>query len=139
MTEMKVGITLPTFESSVAPAMTTAWAAEAAGLDGVFVFDHLWPIGQPSRPALSAFPVLAAVVAKTRRIRIGPLVARLGLLPDRLVVDSLVSLFELAGPRLVAALGIGDGKSAGENDAYGIVSPALVDRHRVIIRRPRPP
>ncbi len=125
---MKVGITLPTFGVVSAPALTTACAAEAAGIDGVFVFDHLWPIGQPARPALSAFPVLGAVVARTERIRVGPLVARLGLLPDQLVADSLVSLFELAGPRLLAALGIGDEKSVSENEAYGIDWPPLEDR-----------
>jgi len=125
---VKVGITLPTFELTAAPALTTACAAEAAGIDGVFVFDHLWPIGQQSRPALSAFPMLGAIVARTDRIRVGPLVARLGLLPDRLVADSLVSLYELAGSRLLAALGIGDDKSTGENVAYGIDWPALQSR-----------
>ena len=125
---MKIGITLPTFEPTAAAALATASAAEGAGIDGVFVFDHLWRGAKRSRPALSMYPVLAAVAATTRHVRIGSLVARVGFLPDRLVVESFVSLHELTEHRLVAALGIGDARSVAENDAYGIAWPALEER-----------
>jgi len=104
---LKVGITLPTFEPSATAALEVARAAERAGIDGVFVFDHLWRGGHRSGPALSMYPVLGAVAAVTRRIRVGSLVARVGFLPDRLVAESFVTLHELTGRRLVAALGIG--------------------------------
>ncbi len=42
---MRVGVTLPTFRDDAA-ALDAARRAEALGLDGVFVFDHLWPLGQ---------------------------------------------------------------------------------------------
>ena len=122
---MKVGITLPTFESSTGAALALVREAEETGIDGLFAFDHLWPGSDKSRPALSMYPVLGAAAALTRRISIGSLVARLGLVPDRVVVESLVSLHELAGDRLVAALGIGDSKSLSENEAFGIPFPAL--------------
>jgi alkanesulfonate monooxygenase SsuD/methylene tetrahydromethanopterin reductase-like flavin-dependent oxidoreductase (luciferase family) len=125
---VKVGITLPTFEPTASPALAAARAAEEAGIDGVFVFDHLWPGASKSRPALSMYPVLAAVASTTHRIRIGSLVARVGLLPDRLISESFASLDELSGHRIVAALGIGDAKSASENRAYGIAWPAPRDR-----------
>ncbi len=125
---MKVGITLPTFEPSATAALEVARAAERAGIDGVFVFDHLWRGGHRSGPALSMYPVLGAVAAATRRIRVGSLVARVGFLPDRLVAESFVTLHELTGRRLVAALGIGDSESVSENEAYGIAWPALEDR-----------
>jgi len=125
---VKIGITLPTFEPTAAAALATASAAEGAGIDGVFVFDHLWRGAKRSRPALSMYPVLAAVAATTRHIRIGSLVARVGFLPDQLVVESFVSLHELTEHRLVAALGIGDASSVAENDAYGIAWPALEER-----------
>ncbi|MGO9407055.1 MAG: LLM class flavin-dependent oxidoreductase [Acidimicrobiales bacterium] len=131
---MKIGITLPTFEPTASGALAAAREAEGAGIDGVFAFDHLWPGSEKARPALSMYPVLGAVAAATRRIRIGSLVARLGLLPDRLVVESLVSLHELSGRRLVAALGIGDAKSLTENEAYGIEWPALADRRASLAR-----
>ena len=125
---MKVGITLPTFEPTAAAALATARAAEGAGIDGVFVFDHLWRGARRSRPALSMYPVLAAVATGTRRIRLGSLVARVGFLPDRLIAESFFSLQELCGHRLVAALGIGDAKSVSENEAYGIAWPAVAER-----------
>jgi alkanesulfonate monooxygenase SsuD/methylene tetrahydromethanopterin reductase-like flavin-dependent oxidoreductase (luciferase family) len=125
---VKVGVTLPTFEPTAAKALVAARAAEGAGIDGVFVFDHLWRGDKRSRPALSMYPMLGAVAATTTRVRVGSLVARVGFLPDRLVVESFVSLHELTGHRLVAAFGIGDAESASENEAYGIAWPALGDR-----------
>jgi alkanesulfonate monooxygenase SsuD/methylene tetrahydromethanopterin reductase-like flavin-dependent oxidoreductase (luciferase family) len=125
---VKVGITLPTFEPGAARALAVAREAEEAGIDGVFAFDHLWPGDDKSRPALSMYPLLAAAAAATERVRIGSLVARLGLLPDAVVVESLVSLDELAGRRLVAAVGIGDSKSRTENEAFGIPFPSLEAR-----------
>jgi alkanesulfonate monooxygenase SsuD/methylene tetrahydromethanopterin reductase-like flavin-dependent oxidoreductase (luciferase family) len=130
---LKLGITLPTFESSADAALTVVCEAEEAGVDGVFAFDHLWPGIDKARPALSMYPVLGAAAALTRRIGIGSLVARLGLVPDRVVVESLVSLHELAGPRLVAALGIGDSKSLAENEAFGIAFPALESRRLSLV------
>jgi alkanesulfonate monooxygenase SsuD/methylene tetrahydromethanopterin reductase-like flavin-dependent oxidoreductase (luciferase family) len=125
---LRVGITLPTFQPSASAVLALVCEAEGAGIDGVFAFDHLWPGADKSRPALSMYPVLGAAAAATRRIRIGSLVARLGLIPDRLVIESLVSLQELSGRRLVAALGIGDAKSLSENEAFGIEWPPLSDR-----------
>ena len=75
------------------PALDAARRAEELGLDGVFVFDHLWPLGAPERPALSAFPVLGAVAAATEPgAASGPLVARIGLVPDEVLVAELLSL-----------------------------------------------
>ena len=39
---MKLGVTLPNFRDEPEPALAVARAAEAAGLDGVFGFDHLF-------------------------------------------------------------------------------------------------
>jgi alkanesulfonate monooxygenase SsuD/methylene tetrahydromethanopterin reductase-like flavin-dependent oxidoreductase (luciferase family) len=94
--------------------------AEELDLDGVFVFDHVWPMGAPDRPALSAFPVLGAVAASTGRICFGPLVARVGLVPDAVLVAELLSLDAMARGRVIAGLGTGDAKSAQENFAYGV-------------------
>jgi alkanesulfonate monooxygenase SsuD/methylene tetrahydromethanopterin reductase-like flavin-dependent oxidoreductase (luciferase family) len=130
---MKVGVTLPTFRADAA-AVESARRAEALGLDGVFVFDHLWPLGQPDRPALSAFVVLGAVAAATEVVGVGPLVARVGLVPDALVVAQLRSLALLAPGRLVAALGTGDSLSHPEGAAYGIVAEPASVRRRSLAR-----
>ncbi len=112
---------LPTFNHDAATAIEAAKAAELAGLHGVFSFDHLWPIGRPDHPALSCLPVLAAVAATTERIRLGPLVARVGLLPDQLLLASLLGLAEIAGARLLVGIGTGDSKSLEEHKRNGLV------------------
>jgi Luciferase-like monooxygenase len=128
---VKVGVTLPTFRDDDA-ALESALRAEALGLDGVFVFDHLWPMGGRDRPALSAFPVLGAVAAVTSRICFGPLVARIGLVPDDVLVAELASLAQMGRGRLIAGLGTGDKLSAAENDAYG-VPPGPADERRLAL------
>ena len=116
---MRVGITLPQFREDPGPALDTARRAEAAGLDGVFVFDHLWPLGQPSRPALAGLPLAAAVAAETRSMAVGTLVARVGVLPDAVLAHTLASLARIADGRFIAGLGVGDRHSHPENLAYG--------------------
>lgn len=125
---MKIGISLPQFRADAEAAIVTARAAEEAGLDGVFVFDHLWPLGQPTRPALHSMTLLGALAAETRRVTLGPLVARVGLVPDALLVHQLVTLHRMAGDRLIAAMGTGDSANKDENQAYGIAFAPVADR-----------
>jgi len=129
---VKVGITLPTFRDDADSALEAARRAEALGLDGVFSFDHLWPMGQPGRPALSSGPLLGAVVASTTTVTVGTLVARIGLLPDEMLVGVLSSLDALSDRRLIAGMGTGDHLSRAENDAFGIpFEPAAERRVRL--------
>ena len=129
---MKVGVTLPQFEDDADAAIAAAVHAETLGLDGVFCFDHLWPMGQPGRPALSAIPLLGALAAVTSVVHLGTLVARIGLLPDDVLVSSLLSLDGISAGRLVAGLGTGDHLSRAENEAFGIpFEPAGLRRRRL--------
>jgi len=117
---MKVGITLPQFRDEADSALDAARRAEDLGIDGVFCFDHLWPMGQPSRPVLSLTPLLGALVASTSTIAVGTLVARVGLLPDEMLVAALSSISALSDGRLIAGIGTGDHLSRAENEAYGL-------------------
>ena len=89
-------------------------------------------MGGGERPALSAFPTLGAVASVTTRICFGPLVARIGLVPDAVLVAELASLAHMAPGRLIAGLGTGDAKSAAENEAYGI-PPGPADERRLAL------
>jgi alkanesulfonate monooxygenase SsuD/methylene tetrahydromethanopterin reductase-like flavin-dependent oxidoreductase (luciferase family) len=120
---MLVGTTIPQFSADAEGAIATAVRAEALGLDGVFVFNHLSKIGDPEGPALDCFPLLASIAQETTRIRLGPLVARVGLLPDAVLVHTLTTLQRMVGDRLVAAIGAGDHLSASENLAFGLAYP----------------
>jgi prepilin signal peptidase PulO-like enzyme (type II secretory pathway) len=63
MSALRVGITVPQFRAEFEPAIRAAVAAEELDLDGVFVFDHLWPMGQPHRPATHSQALLGALAA----------------------------------------------------------------------------
>ncbi len=116
---IRIGLSVPQFRHDAEAAVEVARRAEAAGLDGVFVFDHMWPLGQPMRPALHSLTLLSALAAETERLVLGPLVARVGLVPDALLVHGLASLHRILGDRMVAALGTGDSLNKDENEAYG--------------------
>jgi len=117
---MKVGVTLPQFRDEADSALQAARRAEDLGLDGVFCFDHLWPMGQPDRPALSSGPLLGALAASTSTISLGTLVARIGLLPDEVLVAVLSSLSVISTGRFIAGIGTGDHLSRPENEAFGL-------------------
>jgi alkanesulfonate monooxygenase SsuD/methylene tetrahydromethanopterin reductase-like flavin-dependent oxidoreductase (luciferase family) len=127
---LRLGLILPHFRREAGPALRLAQEAERAGIDGVFCYDHLWPMGQPERPALSPFPLLGAVAASTRTIHIGTLVARIGLVADETLVAQFVALSELAAGRVIAGVGIGDHKSEAEDEAYGLPKTSPGERRR---------
>src|SRR3954454_22909542 len=103
--DMRVGLVLPSFRDDADTGLSAAVAAEAAGLDGVFVYDHLFPMRSPQRPAISCFPLLGAVAASTEHVHVGPLVARVGLVPNAVLVNQLATLARVAPNRVIAAIG----------------------------------
>ena len=125
---MKVGITLPQFRPSVDPSLAAARAGEADGIDGVFVFDHVWAIGNPSRPARNAWPLLGALAGETERVALGTLVARVSLLPNAVLAHNFETLHRMLGDRLIAGLGAGDKLSAAENEAVDVPFPPVAER-----------
>ncbi len=131
---IKLGVVLPSFRPTADDALDVARQADDAGLDGVFCYDHLWPMGRPDRPALAPFPLLATVAARTTRVAVGPLVARVGMVPERVLVAEFAALAALAPGRVVAALGTGDRLSAAENEAYGLPFPPAADRREELRR-----
>ncbi len=124
---MRTGVVLPTFRDRPDAALAAAAEAVAAGVDGLFCYDHIWPIGQPERPALAPFPVLGALATMFdpvdgpgRGPYVGTLVARIGLVPNAVLVAQFMALESLAPGRVIAGLGTGDRLSEEENRAYGI-------------------
>ncbi|MBV8980627.1 MAG: LLM class flavin-dependent oxidoreductase [Acidimicrobiia bacterium] len=131
---MRLGVTLPQFREDPEPAIAVARRAEAVGLDGVFVFDHLWPLHQPEMPALHSLTVLGALTAETSRVTLGTFVARVSLLPDAVLVHTLHSLFRMTdGQRFIAGLGTGDRFNRDENVAYGVGFPPADARARQLV------
>lgn len=125
---MDVGLVLPVFERSTDMALTVARRAEVEGIDGVFSYDHLFPINRPDRPALAAIQVLAAVAGITDHIQLGTLVSRVNLLPGAVLVEALTTLNGLAAGRVIAGIGVGDSLTKRENFAYGLPFPPVSTR-----------
>jgi hypothetical protein len=129
---VKLGVLLPTFRDGPGDAFAVARRAEVAGLDGVFAFDHLWPIGDRERPSLAPFPVLAAVAVQSPRLMVGPLVARVGLVGMSAFVERFATLEALAPGRVVAALGTGDDLSQDEHVAFGLEYASAKERRALL-------
>jgi alkanesulfonate monooxygenase SsuD/methylene tetrahydromethanopterin reductase-like flavin-dependent oxidoreductase (luciferase family) len=132
---IRTGIVLPTFRETPDDALEAARQAFEAGVDGVFCYDHLWPLGEPDRPALAPFPILAALIASGDIPPtpgggpfFGTLVARVGLVPNAVLLGQFRALDLLAPGRIIAGLGTGDGLSEAENRAYGIPFPPAAAR-----------
>ncbi len=146
---IRTGVVLPTFRETPDEAFDVAERAAEAGVDGLFCYDHIWPLGQPDRPALAPFPILGALAARLKPREdgrdgpfLGTLVARVGLVPNSVLEAQFAALESLAPGRVIAGLGTGDHGSEGENRAYGIAFPpaserraALVELGRVLVGR----
>jgi len=117
---VKLGALLPTFRNGAADALAFADRAVEAGIDGLFAYDHLWPMGSPTRPSLAPFSVLAAVARRHEGVIVGPLVARIGLVGTPHLVEQYRTLERVAPSRVICAIGSGDKLSAAENEAYDV-------------------
>jgi alkanesulfonate monooxygenase SsuD/methylene tetrahydromethanopterin reductase-like flavin-dependent oxidoreductase (luciferase family) len=62
-----LGVTLPQFSAEAGPALEACRDARRLGFRGAFVFDHMWPLGAPTRPALEGWTLLAALAAEVGR------------------------------------------------------------------------
>jgi alkanesulfonate monooxygenase SsuD/methylene tetrahydromethanopterin reductase-like flavin-dependent oxidoreductase (luciferase family) len=138
---IRTGIVLPTFRDTPDEAFAAAAEATQEGVDGLFCYDHIWPLGQPDRPALAPFPVLGALAARLAPRAdgkggpfLGTLVARVGLAPNAALAAQFVALDHLAPGRVIAGLGTGDKMSEQENLAYGIPYPTAAERRTDMVR-----
>lgn len=102
---MRHGISIPPFTDT---ATVVAWAvaAEEAGWDGVFLWDHVQWDGV--RPVLDPWVVLGAIAARTERVTLGPLVTPLSRRRPHVVAKQLVTLDHLSTGRAVLGVGLGE-------------------------------
>jgi alkanesulfonate monooxygenase SsuD/methylene tetrahydromethanopterin reductase-like flavin-dependent oxidoreductase (luciferase family) len=98
--------------------LALARAAEEAGLDALFRSDHYRSIGRGD-PAgsLDAWGTLAALAAKTERIRLGTLVSPVTFRHVSVLAKSVVTVDHISNGRV--ELGIGAGWYEAEHTTYG--------------------
>jgi alkanesulfonate monooxygenase SsuD/methylene tetrahydromethanopterin reductase-like flavin-dependent oxidoreductase (luciferase family)/predicted kinase len=110
-----------------------AAGAEAAGLDGIYLMDHLRQIPQVGRAwddMLESWTTLAFLAACTERVRLGTLVTGVTLRQVAHLGKVVATLDVLSGGRAVCGLGLG--WFAEENRALGIPFPDVPARYALL-------
>ncbi len=131
---MKIGIVLPIAEEDGLdgipdyPAIRAmAVGAESAGLDSVWVFDHLlFRFDGETTGIHECWTILSAVAEATRRVELGTLVMCTGFRNAALLAKMAATLDHVSGGRLI--LGIGAGWHDPEYEAFGYPTDHRVGR-----------
>src|ERR1700694_1904829 len=106
-----------------------AKAAEAAGFDLVTVMDHFYQIrgaGPETQPMLEAWSTLAALAARTTKIRLSTLVTGVTYRNPALLAKTVTTLDVISKGR--AILGIGASWNDSEHAGYGFEFPPIAER-----------
>jgi probable F420-dependent oxidoreductase len=124
---MKVGAVMPIAEgelsghtASYSELREIAQAAEGAGLDSIWVYDHLLfrSPGEPTTGIHECWSMLAALAADTSRVEVGTIVLAIPFRNPAILAKMAATVDEISGARLI--LGLGAGWNEPEFDAFGI-------------------
>jgi probable F420-dependent oxidoreductase len=106
---LRYGLSVANFGTYSDPArfVELARAAEDAGWEGVFVWDHLAYAWGRARPTADPWILLAAAACATERVRLGTLVTPLPRRRPHIVAMTVAALDRLSGGRVVFGAGLG--------------------------------
>lgn len=122
---VKYALSVPPFGHLADPGalVELAVAAEEAGLDGFFLWDHVHRPPSDPPEILDPWVVMGALAQATERIRLGPMVTPLTRRRPIKLAREVVTLDRLSGGRMVLGLGLGV-DSGGELSRFGeVVDP----------------
>ena len=114
---MEFGVALSQFTDRIDHLTADAVLAEAAGLDSVWLADHLLGTADPGGPVLEAWTALSYVAGVTERVRLGHLVNGVAYRNVGLLAKMAATLDLASGGRL--ELGVGAGWYEAEYRAFG--------------------
>lgn len=125
--EVRFGCFLSQQMQTWAETLDEFQAAEDLGFDHAWLVDHFVDTdGSPDLPCLEAWTLLAALAAKTSRIRLGVLVSSNTFRHPALLAKEAVTVDHVSGGRLI--LGIGTGWHEDEHRRFGIDLPPVGER-----------
>lgn len=125
--EPRFGLFLSQANRSWAEVLDSFLMAEELGFDHAWLVDHLLDTdGPPSHPCHEAWTLLAAIAARTSRIRIGVLVTSNTFRHPAILAKEAVTVDHISGGRLI--LGMGAGWHDGEHRRFGIDLPQPGER-----------
>jgi F420-dependent oxidoreductase-like protein len=108
-----------------------AAACEEHGVEGLFRSDHYQSVmGRRERGSLDAWATLAALAARTSRVRLGTLVSPATFRHPSVLAKNVVTVDHVSGGRV--ELGLGAGWNEDEHRAYGFEMPPTATRMAVL-------
>ena len=125
---VRVSVELPVHGIAFDRVRELARAAEDAGLDGVWVPDHLVPLRPDGPFPLECWTLLAALAGATSRLRVGPLVLVLPLRDPGLLALQARTLAAVAPGRVVLGIGLGGFTYRRAAESLGIATHDLAAR-----------
>jgi F420-dependent oxidoreductase-like protein len=132
---MRFGLQIPNFTPNeptgalFGGVLDMATAAEESGFDSVWVMDHLYqlpPMGGPSQPMLEGYTLLAALAARTGRVRLGTMVTGVTYRNPAHLAKIVTTLDVISSGR--AILGIGAAWYDVEHEGLGFDFPPAGER-----------
>lgn len=116
---MRFGLDFPPFGELADPrrVVEVAVAAEEAGWDGVFLWDHL-QYRAPVTDATDPWIALAALAQATERVRLGPMVTPIARRRPQVMARQASAVDQLSDGRLILGVGLGLDSSGRELSAF---------------------